>query len=207
MKKIVRLTEGDLVKIIKRVISEETTEPDKPIPSTTKKFVKGTFNWDNMLKLWRTNNQGYTPGDDFMWFSYHPGVPSFETDVLSLYTFGKNANFSQKYSIRYDITTSGEYWWPEKHDYDNWYQSNTGVLYDLTVGVFSNKFGEAGVPINKELYIQFLSSYITKYPESPTAKAFTQPPIRSAYVDQEKVEQIQNSPIYQKFKKIAPTQG
>ena len=205
MKKIVRLTEGDLVKIIKRVISEETTEPDKPIPSSTKNFIKGTFNWANMLKSWRTNNQGYTPGDDFMWFAYHPGPNSFETDVLTLCTFGSNGTFNEEYSIRYAIT-SGEHWVPNKNDYGGVY-NNTGILYDLTVGVFDSKFGVARVPINKELYIQFLSSYITKYPNSKTAKAFTQPPTPSAYFDKETVEQIQKSPIYQKFKKIAPTQG
>jgi hypothetical protein len=202
----------------KNYLSEQATQTTKDItvPQKVRATVKGKFNWDNMLKLWRTQSQGYTPGDDYMWFSKHPADGGLgyaaDSSVLFLYTFNQNGNLSENYFFQHYLSGNGQVWQlgRETDIFGAGYKSTSeGVLAQVFYWNFENKYGSTKNPqtLNKELYNQFITNYVKLHPSSAVASAFTKEPRINDKdgVHQEQLTAIKQSPVYKSLANVTPT--
>jgi hypothetical protein len=79
MKKIIRLTEGDLVRMVKRIVKESEFESGSPKKRSIEKIIRTTTSLDNLIRL--------LGGEDFIEHILNNYEPFGITDLRDLYDY------------------------------------------------------------------------------------------------------------------------
>jgi hypothetical protein len=178
-----------------------TPEAPPAIPKDVKSKVPGKFNWNNMLSLWMTASQGYTTGDDYMWFAIKRGTGGGgETSELYLHTLTPGGFLGPKYKIV--LKTNWEFWGdPGISDFGDRIFPQGSILDRLFITNINWDSYPGGQTIDLESYSAFLTNYIRTHMDSKIAKALTVPPraTKENNLTAQSVSTIINSPLYKQL--------
>jgi len=198
MKKIVRLTENDLVRIVKKIISEETTKYSPPSKSVIDEITKfGKINLNDVISKFTSQEQGFS--GDFYWFRGSDKTGYGSSEMIFLYRL--ISGYLMDFCVLAYNTPKKEWWIRDKpSSYNNPQFQAADVLNNL-IGNVNRTYSTPGEPkkINNTTYIEYINNFVTTNPKSDVAFALRTPSDQikpSNSVASTDIAKIKTNPIY-----------
>jgi len=156
------------------------------------------FDLKDVITKWETQKQGVS--GSYYWFSETENTgPTAVEGELSLYALkGDTGSLHRYYDLAYNMgsKTWGQTTYPPSGAV---VLSNAEILKTVIIDNPNDTYSFGNEKIDQNLYSQYVKQYVTKYPNTPVAKAFKLPSkniVADKYVRQTDIDSVKKSPLY-----------
>ena len=134
MKKVIKLTESDLINLVRLVLREKDGEEAPKIPPFKMEIYEKAFDW--VLKQLKNENFGYGEGDDL------GQVEQLQSGDFEEFLRGFAYEMTMWILGRYPRALEGGYFFDPESDDVNLSEEPFDLTYDIIKSVFKNKIRE-----------------------------------------------------------------